>query len=94
MASIAATRSSAKALSTVGMILGGLGIVGGLILVVLGVTEQCPAGDSFCSDYERSRNAPLAAAGVVAILFWLWLAILSAAISARMMLAADVADRS
>lgn len=93
LASIESTRIAAKTLTTTGTILAVLGCIGGAVLIIIGVVDQCPPGDAFCSDYEKSRNIPLAGAGLISILFWIWIGSLSAAIATRLILAADVAER-
>lgn len=89
--SVSAATGAADSLKLIAGILGTLGVVGGVILAVFGLVPQCPAGDSYCSDYDKSVNIVLFASGVVGALFWLWVYAISNAVAARVRLAAAVA---
>jgi PDZ domain len=84
-------KGAADLLQTLAIVLFALSAIGGLILLIAGVSGQCPEGEPDCYSFEKTQNMNLVVAGIAGVLFWGWILALSSAIAARLRLAAAVA---
>lgn len=72
-------------------IIGALGILGGVIMIIVGLANNCGNPYSGCRGAEAAVKIGQIAAGLVGVLFWVWVIAVVGMFAARVKLAAAAA---